>query len=109
MQRRVAETVYGFKVLVEEETDRVFGAHLVGPHVDEVINLFALAIRQGLTAENHGAARLQRRRGRTAAGQDHVRVKFDELRRILAQARLIARCTDPRPLAGVRGRLRKLG
>ena len=25
------------------------------------------------------------------------------------QARLIARCTDPRPLAGVRGRLRKLG
>lgn len=26
------------------------GAHLVGPHVDEVINLFALAIRKGLTA-----------------------------------------------------------
>jgi glutathione reductase (NADPH) len=50
--RRVAETVYGFKVLVEEETDRVLGAHLVGPHVDEVINVFALAIRQGLTAEN---------------------------------------------------------
>ena len=50
--RRVAETVYGFKVLVEEETDRVLGAHLVGPHVDEVINIFALAIRQGLTAEN---------------------------------------------------------
>jgi len=25
------------------------GAHLVGPHADEVINLFALAIRHGLT------------------------------------------------------------
>ena len=49
--RRVAETVYGFKVLVEEGTDRVLGAHLVGPHVDEVINIFGLAIRQGLTAE----------------------------------------------------------
>lgn len=50
--RRVAETVYGFKVLVDEETDLVIGAHLVGPHVDEVINLFGLAIRHGLTAED---------------------------------------------------------
>ena len=50
--RRVAETTYGFKVLVEEETDRILGAHLIGPHVDEVINIFALAIRKGLTAED---------------------------------------------------------
>jgi len=50
--RRVAETTYGFKVLVEEGTDRILGAHLVGPHVDEVINVFALAIRKGLTAED---------------------------------------------------------
>jgi glutathione reductase (NADPH) len=28
----------------------MLGAHLVGPHVDEIINLFVLAIRQGLTA-----------------------------------------------------------
>jgi len=50
--RRVAETIYGFKVLVEDGTDHVLGAHLVGPHVDEVINVFALAIRKGLTAED---------------------------------------------------------
>lgn len=50
--RRVGEKVYGFKVLVEEATDRVLGAHLVGPHVDEVINVFALAIRHGLTADD---------------------------------------------------------
>lgn len=50
--RQVAESVYGFKVLVEEVSDRVLGAHLVGPHADEVINLFALAIRQELTAED---------------------------------------------------------
>lgn len=50
--RQAAEPVYGFKVLVEEETGRILGAHLVGPHVDEVINLFALAIRHGLTAED---------------------------------------------------------
>ncbi|MBA3479858.1 MAG: NAD(P)/FAD-dependent oxidoreductase [Lautropia sp.] len=50
--RRVAETTYGFKVLVEEATDRILGAHLIGPHCDEVINIFALAIRKGLTAED---------------------------------------------------------
>ena len=50
--RRVAETAYGFKVLIEEETDHILGAHLIGPSVDEVINVFALAIRQGLTAED---------------------------------------------------------
>jgi glutathione reductase (NADPH) len=49
--RQAAESVYGFKVLVEEYTDRVLGAHLVGPHADEVINLFVLAIRYGLKAE----------------------------------------------------------
>ena len=50
--RHVAESVYGFKVLVDENTDRILGAHLVGPHVDEVINLFGLAIRQELTAQD---------------------------------------------------------
>lgn len=50
--RRVAESTYGFKVLVEEPSERILGAHLVGPHADEVINVFALAIRHGLTAED---------------------------------------------------------
>lgn len=46
----MAERVYGFKTLVEEDTGRIPGAHRVGPHADEVINLFGLAIRHGLTA-----------------------------------------------------------
>lgn len=50
--RQSAQPVYGFKVLVDEETERVLGAHLVGPQVDEVINVFALAIRQNLTADD---------------------------------------------------------
>jgi glutathione reductase (NADPH) len=50
--RHQAEPTYGFKVLVEEETDRILGAHIVGPHADEVINVFALAIRHGLTRED---------------------------------------------------------
>ena len=50
--RRLAEPTYGFKVLVEEPSERIVGAHLVGPHADEVINVFALAIRNGLTAKD---------------------------------------------------------
>lgn len=50
--RRVAEPVYGYKTLVEEGTGRILGAHLVGPHVDETINIFGLAIRHGLTADD---------------------------------------------------------
>ncbi|GAC1582389.1 MAG: NAD(P)/FAD-dependent oxidoreductase [Candidatus Dormibacteria bacterium] len=48
--RRLALDHTGFKVLVEEETDRVLGAHLLGGHSEEVINIFALAIRAGLRA-----------------------------------------------------------
>jgi len=50
--RQAAEPVYGFKVLIEEGSQRILGAHLVGPHADEVINIFALAIRKGLTADD---------------------------------------------------------
>jgi len=50
--RRVAETVYGFKTLIEEGSGRILGAHLVGPHADEIINIFGLAIRHALTADD---------------------------------------------------------
>jgi glutathione reductase (NADPH) len=48
--RRVAETYSGFKTLVEEGTDRILGAHLLGGQAEEVINLFALAMRSGMRA-----------------------------------------------------------
>jgi glutathione reductase (NADPH) len=50
--RRLYESVYGFKTLIEEDTDRILGAHIVGPHAEEVINLFGLAIRHGLTTKD---------------------------------------------------------
>jgi glutathione reductase (NADPH) len=50
--RSVGESTYGFKVLIENGTERILGAHLVGPHADEVINVFALAIRKELTARD---------------------------------------------------------
>ncbi len=48
--RRVALPHTGFKVLVEEGSERILGAHLLGLHTEETINLFALAIRTGLRA-----------------------------------------------------------
>ncbi|HET6630577.1 MAG TPA: NAD(P)/FAD-dependent oxidoreductase [Woeseiaceae bacterium] len=48
--RQAAQPTYGFKVLVAKDTGAVLGAHLVGPHAEEVINVFALAVRQGITA-----------------------------------------------------------
>lgn len=48
--RRVAEQHAGFKTLVEEGSDRILGAHVLGPHAEEVINIFALAIRHGVPA-----------------------------------------------------------
>src|SRR5260370_17153300 len=48
--RRVGETYSGFTVLVEEGTDRILGAHLLGGQAEEVINLFAVAMRSRMPA-----------------------------------------------------------
>ena len=48
--RRIAEKYSGFKVLVEEGTDPIAGAHLLGSEAEEVINLFGLAMRSGIRA-----------------------------------------------------------
>ena len=49
--RRLGETHSGSKVLVESATGHILGAHLLGPHADETINLFTLAMRAGVTAD----------------------------------------------------------
>jgi glutathione reductase (NADPH) len=50
--RRVGETCSAFKVLIEEGSDKILGAHILGPHAEEVINIFSIAIRLGLTAKH---------------------------------------------------------
>jgi glutathione reductase (NADPH) len=50
--RRIAEKYSGYKVLVEEGTDRVLGAHLLGTEAEEVINLFGVAMRSGMRARD---------------------------------------------------------
>jgi glutathione reductase (NADPH) len=43
--------LFFFKVN-DERTSLRLGAHLLGPHADEVINIFALAIRLGIGGED---------------------------------------------------------
>lgn len=47
---RVGAVYTGFKVLVEHQTGLILGAHLIGPGAEEQINLFAMAMGAGLTA-----------------------------------------------------------
>ncbi len=49
--RRVGEKTAAVKVLVEEESNRILGAHLFGPAAEETINIFTLAMRSDVTAE----------------------------------------------------------
>lgn len=48
--RRIGEVCSGYKVLIEKSNQRILGAHLLGAGSEEVINLFAMAIRSGITA-----------------------------------------------------------
>lgn len=47
---RVGETHSGSKVLIDEKTGRILGAHVLGPSAEEMINLFAMAMRSGTTS-----------------------------------------------------------
>lgn len=48
--RSFAETVAWSKVIVDRTTDHILGAHFVGHAGQELINLFALAMKFGITA-----------------------------------------------------------
>ena len=50
--RRVAEAYSGYKVIVDEETDLILGAHLLGSGSEEVINLIAVAMQSGMRASD---------------------------------------------------------
>ncbi|WP_234736988.1 dihydrolipoyl dehydrogenase family protein [Tellurirhabdus bombi] len=48
--KRINEPASGFKILIEEESDLIVGAHLLGSNSDELINIFTLAINQRIPA-----------------------------------------------------------
>ena len=46
---RIGETTAATKILVDTTNDTIVGAHLLGPEYGELINIFSLAIKLGLT------------------------------------------------------------
>jgi glutathione reductase (NADPH) len=50
--RRHRTPAYTYKVLVNKEDGTLLGAHLVGPHAEETINIFALAMKAGMKARD---------------------------------------------------------
>ncbi|WP_375580208.1 NAD(P)/FAD-dependent oxidoreductase [Marivirga tractuosa] len=46
--KRINESTYAYKVISDNE-GHILGAHIIGPHAEEMINLFAMAIRGKLT------------------------------------------------------------
>jgi glutathione reductase (NADPH) len=44
--------VAAYKTIIDESTDTILGAHLLGAGADEMINLFALAIRKKITTSD---------------------------------------------------------
>lgn len=49
--RRVREDTAAYKILTDEENNRLLGAHIIGPNAEEEINIFALSLRLGLSLE----------------------------------------------------------
>ena len=48
--RRIGQHHAGYKVVLENGTERILGAHLLGHGMDEAVNILSLAVRRGLTA-----------------------------------------------------------
>lgn len=45
---RTMEKFSAYKLIIDNKTDRILGAHIIGPHAEDVINLFTLAMKQGI-------------------------------------------------------------
>ena len=50
-QTRVGNTAAGARLVTTRDSGAIVGAHLLGVEADEIINVFALAIRSGVTIE----------------------------------------------------------
>ena len=46
--RRLGSKKTGYKVLIDKKTDRIIGAHILAPGVEEVLDFFMLAMKTGL-------------------------------------------------------------
>lgn len=49
--KRINASAYAYKIIINERTKAIVGAHLLGPNAAETINIFAMAISCGMTSD----------------------------------------------------------
>ncbi|MBC8768871.1 NAD(P)/FAD-dependent oxidoreductase [Arenibacter sp. BSSL-BM3] len=49
--KRINASAYAYKIVINERTKQIVGAHLLSPHAGETINMFAMAISLKMTTE----------------------------------------------------------
>jgi glutathione reductase (NADPH) len=50
--RRVRARHSAYRILVENDTNLILGAHVLGPHAEELVNVFSLVIRERIPARH---------------------------------------------------------
>lgn len=50
--KRIGEQYSAFKIITDEKSNKILGAHIMGPHAEEIINIFALAIRLDISKKD---------------------------------------------------------
>ena len=50
--KRINAPVYAYKIILNERTEEIVGAHILGPEATETINLFTMAINNKMTAKD---------------------------------------------------------
>ncbi|MCX7550070.1 dihydrolipoyl dehydrogenase family protein [Xanthomarina sp. F2636L] len=50
--KRIKASVYAYKILVNKRNNHIVGAHILGPHAAETINLFSMAMHQKMTTND---------------------------------------------------------
>lgn len=50
--KRLNEENYAYKTIVDKKTDKLLGAHIIGTAAEETINLFTMAMKGGVKAND---------------------------------------------------------
>ncbi|HCX98911.1 MAG TPA: NAD(P)/FAD-dependent oxidoreductase [Bacteroidales bacterium] len=50
--RHLGEKTYAYKVIIDNSSNLILGAHIIGPNAEETINVFAVAMQAGMKAKD---------------------------------------------------------
>ena len=50
--KHLGQKTYAYKVIIDNKSDLILGAHIIGPNAEETINVFAVAMQAEMQAED---------------------------------------------------------